>query len=100
MFCAGPAGQAPVDVAQFQTNPAAAPASEAASMLDANAPLIRLAVFWGGLVLFLLTGNGLDFYVFMVISLGYFYLFFPKYETWEQLVSAAVPLEKDKKSQQ
>jgi hypothetical protein len=45
-----------------------------------------VAIF--GLVLFLLTGSALDFYVFMVISLGYFYLFFPKYEQWEQLVSA------------
>jgi hypothetical protein len=45
-----------------------------------------VAVF--GLVLFLLNGNGLDFYVFMVISLGFFYLFFPKYEQWEELVGA------------
>lgn len=50
-----------------------------------------------GLVLFFLTGNGLDFYVFMVISLGYFYLFFPKYEQWEQMMSAAVPPKKKKK---
>ncbi len=41
-----------------------------------------------GLVLFLLTGNGLDFYVFMVISLGFFYVYFPKYEQWEELVKA------------
>ena len=41
-----------------------------------------------GLVLFLLAGNAMDFYVFMLISLGFFYLFFPKYEQWEQLVSA------------
>jgi hypothetical protein len=33
-----------------------------------------------GLVLFLLGGNFLDFYVFMLISLGFFYLFFPKYD--------------------
>jgi hypothetical protein len=39
-----------------------------------------------GLVLFLLAGNALDFYVFMVISLGFFYLFFPKYDQWEQRV--------------
>ena len=37
-----------------------------------------------GLVLFLLGGNSLDFYVFMLISLGFFYLFFPKYDQWEQ----------------
>jgi hypothetical protein len=41
-----------------------------------------------GLVLFLLAGNSMDFYIFMVISLGFFYLFFPKYDQWEQRVSA------------
>jgi F0F1-type ATP synthase membrane subunit c/vacuolar-type H+-ATPase subunit K len=44
-----------------------------------------------GLVLFLLAGNTLDFYVFMVISFGFFYLFFPKYEQWEEVVKAAGP---------
>ncbi len=56
-----------------------------------------VAIF--GLILFLLTGNGLDFYVFMVISLGFFYWFFPKYEQWEQRVNAAAPLIKNKKKQ-
>ena len=37
-----------------------------------------------GLGLFLLAGQGLDFYIFMVISLGFFTLFFPKYQQWEQ----------------
>ena len=41
-----------------------------------------------GLVLFLLAGNSMDFYIFMVISLGFFTLFFPKYEQWEQRVRA------------
>ena len=41
-----------------------------------------------GLGLFLLAGNSMDFYIFMVISLGFFYLFFPKYEQWEQRVRA------------
>jgi hypothetical protein len=41
-----------------------------------------------GLVLFLLAGNSLDFYIFMMISLGFFYFFFPKYEQWEQRVRA------------
>jgi F0F1-type ATP synthase membrane subunit c/vacuolar-type H+-ATPase subunit K len=50
-----------------------------------------------GLVLFLLAGNALDFYVFMVISLGYFYLFFPKYEQWEKLVAEVAPVKKKKK---
>ena len=41
-----------------------------------------------GLGLFLLTGNSLDFYIFMVISLGFFTLFFPKYDQWEQRLRA------------
>ena len=41
-----------------------------------------------GLVLFLLAGNAMDFYIFMMISLGFFYLFFPKYGQWEERVSA------------
>jgi hypothetical protein len=47
-----------------------------------------------GLVLFCLVGTALDFYVFMVISLGFFYLFFPKYEQWEEAVNAATPPKK------
>ena len=39
-----------------------------------------------GLALFLLTGNSMDFYIFMLISLLYFYLFYPKYADWERLV--------------
>jgi hypothetical protein len=38
-----------------------------------------------GLVLFLLAGNSMDFYIFMLISLLYFYLFYPKYDIWEKL---------------
>jgi hypothetical protein len=44
-----------------------------------------------GLVLFLLSGQPMDFYIFMVISLGFFYLFFPKYEQWEEVAKAAGP---------
>jgi hypothetical protein len=39
-----------------------------------------------GLVLFLLSGNALDFYIFMLISLSFFYLFYPKYDDWEKRV--------------
>jgi hypothetical protein len=49
-----------------------------------------------GLVLFLLAGNSMDFYIFMVISLGFFYLFFPKYEQWEEVVKASGPPGKGK----
>ena len=38
-----------------------------------------------GLALFLLTGNLMDFYIFMLISLLYFYIFYPKYAVWEKL---------------
>ena len=41
-----------------------------------------------GLGLFLLAGQPLDFYIFMVISLGFFTLFFPKYDQWEQRLRA------------
>jgi hypothetical protein len=44
-----------------------------------------------GLVLFLLTGNAMDFYILMTISLGFFYLFFPKYDQWEQRVNTGGP---------
>jgi hypothetical protein len=44
-----------------------------------------------GLVLFLLAGNAVDFYIFMAISLGFFYLFFPKYEQWEARLRAGSP---------
>jgi hypothetical protein len=39
-----------------------------------------------GLVLFLLTGNPNDFFIFMAISLFYFYIFYPKYANWERLL--------------
>ncbi len=40
-----------------------------------------------GLVLFLLDGIATDFYIFMTISLAFFYLYFPKYDQWEKLVT-------------
>jgi hypothetical protein len=42
-----------------------------------------------GLVLFLLTGRSGDFYIFMLISLGFFYWFYPRYDQWEKLVHEA-----------
>jgi hypothetical protein len=47
-----------------------------------------------GLVLFMLAGNSLDFYIFMLISLGFFTLFFPKYDQWEQRLRAGGSPEK------
>jgi hypothetical protein len=45
-----------------------------------------IAVF--GLVLFLLAGKRLDFYLFMFLSLFYFWFFFPKYQDWEAQLRA------------
>lgn len=42
------------------------------------------AVALFGLVLFLLAGSPLDFYIFMTVSLLFFYIFFPRYEKWEK----------------
>ncbi|MCL6621389.1 MAG: hypothetical protein K6T55_04735 [Syntrophobacterales bacterium] len=39
-----------------------------------------------GLMLFLLTGKSLDFYVFFAVSLLYFWVYFPKYSTWEAIL--------------
>lgn len=36
-----------------------------------------------GLVLFLIQGNSDDFYLFLLVSLFYFTIFFPKYGSWE-----------------
>lgn len=47
-----------------------------------------------GLVLFLLTGRTSDFYIFMLISLGFFYWFYPRYDQWEKLVNEAERLVK------
>jgi F0F1-type ATP synthase membrane subunit c/vacuolar-type H+-ATPase subunit K len=38
-----------------------------------------------GLVLFILSRNPNDFFIFMAISLLYFYLFYPKYADWERI---------------
>lgn len=45
-----------------------------------------VAVF--GLVLFLLAGNAMNFYLFMFLSLFYFWFFFPKYQNWEAQLRA------------
>lgn len=38
-----------------------------------------------GLVVFLMSGNPLDFYIFMAISMLYFFLFYPRYDNWKRL---------------
>lgn len=39
-----------------------------------------------GLVIFLVQGSSNDFYLFLLISLLYFSIFFPRYSTWEAWV--------------
>ncbi len=38
-----------------------------------------------GLVVFFFTGKSIDFFIFMLISLLYFYFFYPKFLDWERL---------------
>ena len=42
-----------------------------------------VAVF--GLVLFFLSGDSLNFYIFMAISMLFFFIFYPRYDAWENL---------------
>jgi len=41
-----------------------------------------------GLVLFFLGGNPMDFYLFMLLSLFYFWFYFPKFRDWEAQAQA------------
>ena len=41
-----------------------------------------------GLVLFLMSGNAMNFYLFMFLSLFYFWFFYPKYQDWEAQLRA------------
>lgn len=42
-----------------------------------------------GLVLFLIAGSSLDFYLFMVLSLFFYAIYFPRYNQWEEYISQA-----------
>ncbi len=57
-----------------------------------------VAIF--GLVLFLLAGNSMNFYLFMFLSLFYFWFFFPKYQDWEAQRRAQSSPDKKKVSNQ
>jgi hypothetical protein len=41
-----------------------------------------------GLVLFLIGGSSLDLYTFMVISLFFYAIYFPRYNQWEEWMQA------------
>lgn len=47
------------------------------------------AVALYGLIFFLIAGHAEDFYIFMAISLFFFYIFFPRFDRWEKLLDAA-----------
>ena len=47
------------------------------------------AVALYGLIFFLIAGKAQDFYIFMAISLFFFYMFFPRFDRWEKLLAAA-----------
>jgi F0F1-type ATP synthase membrane subunit c/vacuolar-type H+-ATPase subunit K len=50
-----------------------------------------------GLVLFFLSGNANDFFIFMAVSLFYFYIFYPKYADWERLLVQEMKANKSRK---
>ena len=43
-----------------------------------------------GLVLFLIGGRSSDFYIFLVISLIFFIVYFPRYNQWEEWIKKQV----------
>ncbi|MFZ5452330.1 MAG: hypothetical protein ACOZF2_10760 [Thermodesulfobacteriota bacterium] len=47
------------------------------------------AVALYGLIFFFIAGKAEDFYIFMALSLFYFYMFFPRFDRWEKLLDAA-----------
>lgn len=72
-----------------------------ASPPAANLPLAAIITFTlcesvaiYGLVLFLLAGNPANYYIFMTISVLFFYIFFPKYDHWEKVMGYMSPLER------
>lgn len=48
--------------------------------------LIANGVAWLGLPLFLLTGNKLDFYMMLLVGIGFYYDFYPRLTDWERLL--------------
>jgi amino acid transporter len=65
-----------------------APKPKTVKLLVAEVASLSLceAVAIYGLVLFCLTKNPADFYIFMVLSLIYFACFFPRYAQWEESI--------------
>ena len=47
------------------------------------------AVALYGLIFFFIAGHAEDFYIFMAISLFFFYLFFPRFDRWEKVLATA-----------
>ena len=75
-------------------------AGKAANRLPAGAILtfaLSEAVGIYGLILFLLSGNTNDFFIFIAISLFYFYIFYPKYTDWERLLVQEAKANKSRK---
>ena len=49
-----------------------------------------VAIF--GLFLFLIGGNSLDFYFFMILSLFFYAVYFPRYNQWEEYISQGIKI--------
>jgi hypothetical protein len=56
-----------------------------------RAALLANGVIWLGLPLFLLSGNKLDFYLLLLIGIGYYHSFYPRLSDWERLLQAGAP---------
>jgi F0F1-type ATP synthase membrane subunit c/vacuolar-type H+-ATPase subunit K len=75
-------------------------AAKATNRLSAGSMItfaVSEAVAIYGLVLFILSGNSNDFFIFMAISLFYFYIFYPKYTDWERLLVQERKVDKSRK---
>jgi F0F1-type ATP synthase membrane subunit c/vacuolar-type H+-ATPase subunit K len=68
-----------------QSAPAAAPYAQLMSAAIVTFVLCETVAICG-LVLFLIQGDTTDFYLFLMISLVYFTIYFPKYNKWEEWV--------------
>ena len=71
---------------------------KATSNKSPNNYIIGKLVIWAlceavalyGLVLFILSQNSTDFFIFMAISFFYFYIFYPKYSDYERLCNQSL----------
>jgi hypothetical protein len=57
-----------------------------------DSALVANGVIWLGFPLFLLCGNKLDFYLMLLIGVGYYYDFYPRLSGVERLLQTSAPI--------